>query len=78
MISALQQDPQELLEDGYIRAILDPEFLSRAEQAMGSHAAALRAGLAAVPERALNVDLGTFAARAELWAALSLSEPSAP
>jgi purine catabolism regulator len=41
------------------------------------HRHTVRARIAAA-ERALDVDLGTFAARAELWAALSLSEASAP
>ena len=45
-------------------------------RALGVHRHTVRARIAAA-ERALDVDLGSFAARAELWAALSLSEASA-
>ena len=41
-------------------------------RALGVHRHTVRARIAAA-ERALDVDLGSFAARAELWAALRLS-----
>jgi purine catabolism regulator len=63
---------------GTVRAWLANDCSHEATaRALGVHRHTVRARIAAA-ERALNVDLGTFAARAELWAALSLSEASAP
>jgi purine catabolism regulatory family protein/PucR-like helix-turn-helix protein len=63
---------------GTVRAWLANDCSHEATaRALGVHRHTVRARIAAA-ERALDVDLGTFAARAELWAALSLSEAPAP
>ena len=56
-----------------VRAWLDHDCSHEASaRALGVHRHTVRARIAAA-ERALDVDLGSFAARAELWAALRIA-----
>lgn len=61
------------LEEGYIRAVLDPDFLTHAQGATGPLADALRAGFASGFERGLAVERG--GRLRELWKQLEFALP---